>query len=152
MCQKFNTCKLSWVKMSIAWVVVPWPFYLFWWEDFIQRKKKGGKNKMKGDKRRRPKNIMVLYPIYNYNMCVRLCVRRRFRVLIDWRNRPGQSDSETRNRPGQSDSANKKSPTKNRLCFLPRRAWKPRGTGGQTGQGGAGGRAGSGRVQGAGGG
>ncbi len=50
-------------------------------------------------------------PIYNYNMCVRLCVRQRFRVLIDWRNRPGQSDS-----------ANKKSPTKNRLCFLPRRA------------------------------
>jgi hypothetical protein len=88
-------------------------------------------------------------------MCVRLCVRRRFCVLIDWRNRPGQSDSvnkksptknrlcllsrrawkprpgqsdsETGNRPGQSDFANKKSPTKNRLCLLPRRAWKPRG-------------------------
>ncbi len=59
-------------------------------------------------------------------MCVRLCVRRRFRVLIDWRNRPGQSDSEIGNRRGQSDSANKKSPTKNRLCLLPRCAWKPR--------------------------
>ncbi len=59
-------------------------------------------------------------------MCVRLCVRRRFRVLIDWRNRPGQSDSETGNRRGQSDSANKKSPTKNRLCLLPRCGWKPR--------------------------
>ncbi len=58
----------------------------------------------------------------NYNMCVRLCVRQRFRVLIDQRNRPeqwdsetgnqpGQSDSETGNRPGQSDSANLKSPT-----------------------------------------
>jgi len=38
----------------------------------------------------------------------------------------GQSNSETGNRPGQSDSANKKSPTKNRLCLLPRRAWKPK--------------------------
>ncbi len=37
-------------------------------------------------------------------MSVRASVRRRFRVLIDWRNRLGQSDSETRNRPGQSDS------------------------------------------------
>jgi hypothetical protein len=62
------------------------------------------------------------YLIYNYNMCVRASVRRRFRVLIDWRNRLGQSDSETGNRPGQSDSANKKSPTKNHLCLLPRRA------------------------------
>jgi len=55
------------------------------------------------------------------NMCVRLCVRRRFRVLIDWRNRPGQSDSKNGNRSGLR-------------------------TGGQTGQGGAGVRAGSGRA------
>jgi hypothetical protein len=54
-------------------------------------------------------------------MCVGLCVRRRFRVLIDWRNRPGQSDSETGNRPGQSDSKNE-----NRSGLR---------TGGQTGRG-----------------
>ncbi len=41
--------------------------------------------------------------IYNYNSGVCLCVRRRFRVLIDWRNQPGQSDFETGNWPGQSD-------------------------------------------------
>ncbi len=39
--------------------------------------------------------------IYNYNMCVRPCVRLsvrgRFRVLMDRRNRPGQSDSEKGN-------------------------------------------------------
>ncbi len=64
------------------------------------------------------KIVSILY-ITTTCVCMRACVRRRFRVLIDWRNRLGQSDSETGNRPGQSDSTNKKSPTKNRLCLLP---------------------------------
>jgi hypothetical protein len=60
------------------------------------------------------KCLQIGYLIYNYNSGVCLCVWRRFRVLIDWRNQLGQSDFETGNRPGQSDSANQKSPTKNR--------------------------------------
>jgi hypothetical protein len=45
---------------------------------------------------------------YNYNMCVRACVRLtgQFRVLMDRRNQPGRSDSENGNRPEQSDSEN----------------------------------------------
>jgi hypothetical protein len=73
------------------------------------------------------------YPIYNYNMCVRacvrVCVRRRFRVLMERRNRPGRSDSENGNRPGQPDSENGR----------PDRAGRGRGQG--AGQVGAGGRA-----------
>jgi hypothetical protein len=78
-------------------------------------------------------------------MCVRLCVRRRFRILIDWRNRPGQSDSETGNRPGQSNSETGNRPGQSDSKNGNRSGLR---TGGQTGQGGAGGRAGSGRGQG----
>ncbi len=42
---------------------------------------------------------------------LRASVTRQFRVLIRWRNRPGQSDSETsirwRNRPGRSENGNR---------------------------------------------
>ncbi|CAK9206760.1 unnamed protein product [Sphagnum troendelagicum] len=71
------------------------------------------------------------YPIYNYNMSVRACVRptRQFRVLMTRRNRPGRSDSENGNRPDQSDSENGR----------PDRAGRGRGQG--AGQGGAGGMA-----------
>jgi hypothetical protein len=41
-------------------------------------------------------------------LSVRLSVRRRFRVWMDRRNRPGQSDSENGIRPGQSDSGIRK--------------------------------------------
>jgi hypothetical protein len=52
--------------------------------------------------------IPVSYPIYNYNMSVRACVRptRQFRVLMTRRNQPGRSDSENGNWPDQSDSEN----------------------------------------------
>jgi hypothetical protein len=70
------------------------------------------------------------YLIYNYNMCVRACVRptRQFRVLMDRRNRPGQSDSKNGNRPGQSDS---ETGTQVLMTNAPRRSWRPRRTDGQ---------------------
>jgi uncharacterized low-complexity protein len=89
---------------------------------------------------------MSHYLIYNYNMCVRLCVRRRFRVLIDWRNRPGQSDSKIGNRPEQSDSANEKSPTKKSFVPLAASCVKTKArTVGFRGQGRVGAREGQGR-------
>jgi hypothetical protein len=94
-----------------------WPITKFWLNIFVDdyqfehiRKLKENQNKIrpKTQDHSIPKlvqyNTLVSYLIYNYNSGVRASVRRRFRVLIDWRNRPGQSDSGTGNRPGQSDS------------------------------------------------
>jgi hypothetical protein len=108
----------------------------------------------------------VVNPIYNYNMCVRLCVRRRFRILIHAAE-PARTVGFRDREPARTVGFQKREPVQTENGQPDRagqgagvRAGSGRGfektgfgrTGSQTGQGraGAGGRAGRAGGQGAG--